>query len=272
LIAVDGTISRRIFPVRLNTKGIPFGPPFDTDGSPMWRPFQERDPLPEEIAAWNRITSPHNWGLVLGRASGFTVLDIDPRNGADPAAFAVKYEIPRTFTVKTPSGGLHWYFWHSAGLRSQLMFDRNPGVELKSNGTLAPIPPSGRDGRKYEIVDESEAAGLPPKIFERAGALRAGGNTSTSGRWKMALDVVPIGEQDTHLISLAGVLARQLTPDLWPTIPKTLAARAANWPHDPRRGPWTAADFERITESACRMESARQERERAGQLTIRVLE
>jgi len=164
----------------------------------------------------------------------------------------VNYKIPRTFTVRTPHGGVHWYFTFVPGVKSQKPFDQNPGVELKSNGNLALIPPSRIDGRGYEIVDDCEAVLLPPAILERANAVHPG-----NGKWKKTLGIVPVGEQDEHLISLAGALARHLPVELWPTIASTLAAQAAPWPYDPRRGRWTTADFERIAESACQVEQRR---------------
>src|SRR5262250_517001 len=121
MITIKGMIPKRIFPVRMNTKGIAFGPPFDADGTPMWKPFQERDPYSEEVAAWNQIAEPHNWALVLGQASDLVVVDVDRRHGGHETI--KKYSVPLTFTVRTPGGGLHYYFaCPRGGCASQLAF------------------------------------------------------------------------------------------------------------------------------------------------------
>ena len=60
-----------------------------------------------------------NVGVATGRGSGFWVLDIDPKHGGDDALEALQLEhggLPRTYTVRTPSGGTHYYFLCPADL------------------------------------------------------------------------------------------------------------------------------------------------------------
>lgn len=63
-------------------------------------------------AAW-RLYPDANLGVVTGRVSGFFALDIDPDNGgaAALAGLIQAYgRLPETYVVRTPSGGLHYYF------------------------------------------------------------------------------------------------------------------------------------------------------------------
>ncbi len=260
MITLSGTIPRRIFPVRLNTKGIPFGPPFDSDGSPMWKPFQERDPLPVEIAAWNRITEPHNWALVLGQASFVVVIDVDPRHGGDETI--KKYPMPLTFTVRTPGGGHHYYFaGPREGCRSQLAFDQ--GIEIKGDGNLVLIPPSSKNGVKYEIVEGTE--NLPPAplpAWAQARPAKAAGVST----WRDAFGAVPKGKQHTQLVSLCGYIAKTFPDELWPAIPEILWAIARRYPQD-AHNPWTQADMVAIAESIC----AAEQRSRTQRIKVRVL-
>jgi hypothetical protein len=261
VITAQGTISKRVFPVRINTKGIPFGPPFDTDGTPMWKPFQDRDPTEDEMRAWDRLTVPHNLALVLGRASGFVVIDVDPRHGGNETI--KKYPMPLTFTVRTPSGGHHYYFaCPPGGCASQLAFDQ--GVEIKGDGNIVLIPPSSKNGVKYEIVDGTEnlpVAMLP--AWARTVKLRAVGES----KWWGAFRTVPQGEQHARLVSLCGYIARTFPNELWPAIPEILWAIARRYPQD-SRDPWTEADMAVIAETIC----AAEQRNRETRVKVRVLE
>ncbi len=253
MILANGAIVKRIFPVRMNTKGIPFGPPFDTDGSPMWKPFQERDPSPNEIAAWNRIAVPHNWALVLGRASDLVVIDVDPRHGGHETI--KKYAVPLTFTIRTPGDGLHYYFaCPPGGCASQPTFDQ--GIEIKGDGNIVLIPPSSKvvDGikRRYEVVPGTEtlpAAPLPAWAQARPRAV-------SPSKWRDAFRTVPRGQQNIQLTSLAGYLARTFPDELWPAIQEILWAIARRYPQDPHN-PWTLENMTVIAESICATERTR---------------
>ena len=207
---VSPVLSKRIFPVRLGTKGIPFGPPFTEEGHGAWKPFQTRDPFPEEIAAWNRILGPLNWALVLGKASGFVVIDIDPRHGGDTTV--TKYPLPPTFTIRTPGGGWHYYFQcPSSGCASQPAFDR--GIEIKGDGNIVLVPPSQKNGVAYEIVDGMDLPPAPlPSWAAPATKTRTGGGAP--GEWSRLLHGVAQGERNASCARLAGwFLARGLGRD-----------------------------------------------------------
>jgi hypothetical protein len=56
-------------------------------------------------------------GIPTGENSGFDVLDIDPRHGADRWFAEHRYRLPTTRVHRTRSGGLHLLFEHEKGLR-----------------------------------------------------------------------------------------------------------------------------------------------------------
>ena len=67
----------------------------------------------EQIRRWWTETPDANIGVATGSASGFFVVDIDPRNGGDETLRDLEAEhgpLPPTVTVKTPGGGAHYYF------------------------------------------------------------------------------------------------------------------------------------------------------------------
>src|SRR4051795_12382740 len=95
------------------------------------RGFHSASTDPDEIEAlFTRWPGPFI-GVPTGAESGFDVLDIDP----DGLEWWQKHrdQLPKTFTVQTPRGGLHLYFWHEPGLRcSASRLAR--GVDVRADG------------------------------------------------------------------------------------------------------------------------------------------
>lgn len=77
-----------------------------------WREFITRQQTPEEKL--EILSKEGQKGIVTGRLSGILVLDDD--GGLDET----KYPIPRTWTVKTPRGGNHYYFKWNENLDSKI--------------------------------------------------------------------------------------------------------------------------------------------------------
>jgi len=241
-MVVGSVQTRRIFPVTWNAKA----PPLVAE----WEPFMYRDPTDDEFAEWNRFTNC-NWAMVTGAASGLVVLDVDLRRGGDESI--KRHAVPITYTVRTPSGGTHYYF-RFPNTTVPSVKDFEPGLEVRADRVYVLIPPSKIDGVAYEIVCEADPVPLPTWAIEAARRCEVLEAAKTI--WKDALGQVPPGRQDDHLIALAGKLARCLPVELWPTIPASLAAVARSYPQDLRK-PWTAKDFQRLARSACQMEQKR---------------
>lgn len=96
---------------------------------------------PEQIRVWWKRWPHALIGVNCGK-SGLVVVDLDMKDGKDGLADWARHldgrEIPRTFNVRTPSGG--WHGWY-----------RDGGVKYKSNagklGCADPSVPSGVDVR-----------------------------------------------------------------------------------------------------------------------------
>lgn len=94
-------------------------------------------------------------GLLMGEASGLTVVDIDLKDepNTDLHQGIVSDFVNRfgdtPFRVRTPSGGLHLYYRHDGERSIDLRSQGLPG-EVRSNGMQVVIPPSRRpDGTAY---------------------------------------------------------------------------------------------------------------------------
>lgn len=125
------------------------------------------------IQAW--VQEGGNVGILTGSASGIAVIDIDNHNGVNGLGnlkeFLEMYDItlPKTQVIKTPSGGLHYYF-KLDDKYNETQFIQNhsqlEGVDFQTHGRYVVSPPSQIDGKYYEVVRDVELAELPDKWLE----------------------------------------------------------------------------------------------------------
>lgn len=125
------------------------------------------------IQAWAQEGG--NVGTLTGSASGIAVIDIDNHNGVDGLGnlknFLEMYDItlPKTQVIKTPSGGLHYYFKLDEKYNDTQFIQNHPqleGVDFQTHGRYVVAPPSQIDGKYYEVVRDVEIAELPEKWLE----------------------------------------------------------------------------------------------------------
>ena len=125
------------------------------------------------IRSWYENTSMNgcNFGFCPGRA-GIAVIDLDMNkkskdgnavNGRDSLETFCGDQgetLPETYTVRTPSGGLHRYYKVPHEIRSKNAF--LPAVDVKSSGGYVVIPGSvNANGGKYEVIRDVEVAQMP---------------------------------------------------------------------------------------------------------------
>jgi len=184
--------------------------------------------------------------LAIRTGAWLVVLDVDVRpgkNGHDTLAAweAMHGALPPTRSVKTPSGGQHYYFTHPDPLPKRPSL--GIGVDFQAEGGYVLAPPSIVDGRAYVLDEESDPAPLPDWLLR----LVRGEPTKKSLR---LAKTIPPGTQDDTMHKLACSLARQgLPPD---TIRAGLKTALLACPQDPAR-PFTDADVERWIAGAQRL-------------------
>ena len=125
-------------------------------------------------------TNKFNIGIPCGSINGFFVLDIDLKdNGYEEfKKYIEKHGEPNTLTIKTPSGGRHYYFnlktnsKESAGdtdsIIKQVIYNRSKiggvGIDIRSNGGYIVSPPSSINGASYEIINETCINDIPKEL------------------------------------------------------------------------------------------------------------
>lgn len=124
---------------------------------------------PEALAeAFRRRPWAHNVGILTGAASGGAwVLDIDPdKGGLDNAKRMIdgQEEISPTRTVRTGSGGFHYYFKTPVGaeIRNAQDLAKYKGVDVRGEGGQVVAPPSVSAKGPYRFVSEITDIAVPP--------------------------------------------------------------------------------------------------------------
>lgn len=125
----------------------------------LWKEQSSNDP--EVIELWKEMYPGCNWAVDCGR-SGLAVVDDDttrPGREQDREAFLASIgKLPKSMTVKTPSGGTHTYYEGKCQSRNNSLGN---GVDTKGVGGYVLIPGSSINGVPYTLVDASPVAAAP---------------------------------------------------------------------------------------------------------------
>lgn len=130
---------------------------------PRFTEWQKLDaPSEAEILEWwSGWRSEFNVGIATGQASGFWVLDVDPKSGGLDAmnTLVAQYgSLPATLTARTGSGGWHYYFALPADfvVTNRQGTDKNGiprGIDIRGEGGQVVAPPSVTDKGAYTYLD-----------------------------------------------------------------------------------------------------------------------
>ena len=112
-----------------------------------------------------------NYGV---RCDNLIVVDFDEYKygAATPADLG---EFPETYTVGTPRGGRHMYFWKPAGRSFANSIGKlAPGVDIKTGPGGYVVGPGSRIGDKaYVVLNPASIAPCPQQLFDRLSATPA---------------------------------------------------------------------------------------------------
>lgn len=137
--------------------------PVGTDKKPIvqWREYQTRYATDAELEEW--FSEPRNIGIVTGKISGITVVDIDAKNGGLESMKSLR--LPLTWSVKTGGGGWHLYFNYDERVhQTQALYQ---GVDIRNDGGYVIAPPSMHiSGNRYEwSFKDGDKADIPADLF-----------------------------------------------------------------------------------------------------------
>ena len=153
------------------------GPKSPAIGFTKWYDRATTDAKQIKIWAAQEEHKGCGWGVAVF-SSNCIALDLDTKeaHGNDGLASfeAWKKEVPfpRTFAVKTPSGGFHLYFRVPEGTVIRNPKPR-PGIEVKGYHGYVVAPGTVIDGKQYAVYEDCEPAELPEGVDFRKGTKKA---------------------------------------------------------------------------------------------------
>jgi hypothetical protein len=117
-----------------------------------------------QIRSWWQHWPRSNVAIRTGEVSGLVVVDIDPTHGGEVTMQRVQRShgaMPPGRTVRTGSGGTHFYFRHpGVPIRNDAGRAIGPGVDVRGDGGYVIAPPSRhRAGGLYAV--EARGGELP---------------------------------------------------------------------------------------------------------------
>jgi hypothetical protein len=198
-----------------------------------------------------------NIGVRTGAVSGLLVVDVDPRHRGDESLETLLREHGRfPETVEAISGGRHILFRHPGRNIGNSTGDTNglgSGLDIRCDGGYIVVAPSFShpNGQKYQWETSSRPDDMKPAPAPDwlIGLLTA----PRPDQAKVIPDVIPEGERDTTLTSLAGTMRRRGASEAG-----ILAALRAE--NERCRPPMDDDDLQRIARSVVRYDPAHPER------------
>jgi len=112
---------------------------------------------------------PCNIAVKIGMESCVWVLDVDGKSGmANLKRLQKAYgKLPTTYTIQTPSGGMHFYFKFDPQVKRTISFIAKH-IDTIVNGYCL-IPPSIINGKQYKVVTDAPIVSAPDWLIRLAG-------------------------------------------------------------------------------------------------------
>ncbi len=129
---------------------------------------------PNDVREWWQKWPDANIGLATGSASGFFVLDVDPRHGGKESLQKLVKQngmFPKTLASNTGGGGYHLFF-KEPEIKITNRVNLLPGIDIRGDGGYIVAPPSiHKSGLRYSWMRDfaespiTEAPGWLLKLF-----------------------------------------------------------------------------------------------------------
>lgn len=163
------------------------------------RGFKDATTHPGRVNAfWNRYPDA-KIGMPTGSRSGVFVVDVDRLE----ALGELPQELPETLTIRTPSGGRHFYFRHVDGVTNR-RGAMPAGIDVRGEGGYVCVPPSPG----YTIEQRAPIADAPEQLLEiiREKPAREARQPRPGEKIDIETGPIPEGGRNNTLASIGGRL------------------------------------------------------------------
>jgi len=192
-----------------------------------WKKYQQEMSTEEDIRAW--FANPDlQIGIVTGRVSNLTVIDVEKEGDPEP------FNIWDTYSIKTGGGGFHFYFSYEPDIANAVRV--LPNVDVRSEGGYVVAAGSTSTKGDYEVIEELEVQRMPIKlhgIFVKKPEVLAPPTETTQPTGSMpTYEGSGEGSRNDALTRYTGAVLAKMHPSLWLSIalPIILEANKKNTP------------------------------------------
>jgi hypothetical protein len=170
-LAENGSYARPEAVLKSAADGFPVFPLRSDTRTPCAKAFWEFAATDANDVREMWLEQPEGWSLdwpVGISTTGFMVLDVDMKNGKNGLADLAELEqlhgeLPPTRTVRTHSGGRHYYFRLPDGMEiaQRCGLGTSKGLDLKGYHNYVVGPGTVTEKGRYELVNDVKMADLP---------------------------------------------------------------------------------------------------------------
>lgn len=128
-----------------------------------WKQYQETRTTEKEFLEWLEKYPQMQLGIVTGKISGLVVVDIDDYK----KDFKIEIDLPQTVTVKTGSGGTHYYYKYP-NEEVPNAADAVKKWDIRGDGGYVVAPPSRNEKGSYSFLGKNKMVELPEEILKMA--------------------------------------------------------------------------------------------------------
>lgn len=216
----------------------------------QWESAQTKRAEESVLEEWAEKYPNAGLGIVTGRISDITVVDIDVKH----AERTPLETFPETYTVRTPSGGYHLYYQYSDAVHTCAnQFPEYPYTDIRNDGGYVVAPPTAG----YTVERAMAPQPFPKELFK---------TTAKRKRGLKYLTDVGSGGRNNSMASVIGKLLVTLPESQWVTDAYPTAV-AINGTYKP---PLPLEELKGTFESIAQAEKARREQSVPSPLNIPV--
>lgn len=182
-----------------------------------WQKYYSTPKSEAEIVELFKSTGADNVGMVTGKISGVTVVDIDYTNKDGSKKFKTTLQdflkqYPTDVVVETGSGNHHLYYTYNPNLKTGTDVQELYGADVRNDGGQVVVPPSVHDsGKPYKFVRTGMYGKIDVKLDYNT---ETSNNTDKSWITKL-LEGVTHGARDDACAKLAGYYhSKGMPPDI----------------------------------------------------------
>lgn len=194
--------------------------PVGKDKRPLisWKEFQTRCATEEEVDKWFVEYPDAQIGIVTGKISNLTVVDIE--FGGDPSF------LPQdTLIIKTGGGGWHYYYSFCEGVMNSARIREL--VDIRGEGGYVVAPPSETTKGEYVVMQIEERTEFPKHLFQTDRPAYPAQTTRVE---------VTVGDEDypgygkgqrnDQMTRFIGTVLRRIHPAEWDTVGMSIIDKA----------------------------------------------